>query len=77
LGSQAVRQTPTWLSTGFGVAIVACGGALVALAGLRYGASRRAIDRGTYQPAMGLILLLSAGVIVVALLLVIYLLITA
>jgi putative membrane protein len=77
LGVQAPQQTPTWLSTGFGVAIVVCGGALVALAALRHGAATRAIDRGDYYPATGLILLLSAGVIVVALLLVIYLLVTA
>jgi putative membrane protein len=77
LGVQAPRQTSTWLSTGFGVAIVVCGGALVALAALRHGAATRAIDRGDYYPSTGLILLLAAGVIVVALLLVVYLLVTA
>ena len=77
LGLQAPRLTPTWLSTGFGVAIVGCGGALVALATLHHGASTRAIDRGDYRPSAGLILLLSAGAIVVALLLVVYLLISA
>jgi inner membrane protein YidH len=76
LGLQAPRRTDTWLSTGFGVSIVACGGALVALAALRHGASSRAIDRGDYRPSVGLILVLSTGVIVVAMLLIVYLLIT-
>ena len=76
LGPHAPRQTPTWLSTAFGVAIVACGAALVVLATLRHRTATRAIDRGDYSASAGLILLLSCGVLAVALLLVVYLLMT-
>ncbi|HWE62113.1 MAG TPA: DUF202 domain-containing protein, partial [Chloroflexota bacterium] len=44
LGSSAPRQTPTALSTGFGIALVVCGAALSILATLRYLNATRAID---------------------------------
>ncbi len=77
LGPHAPRRTPVGLSTGFGVALVACGAALVALATLRYRRALRAIDRNTYHPSAGLILLLSGGSVLVAALLAAYLLTTA
>ncbi len=53
LGPQASRRTPIGLSTGFGVALVACGAVRVALATLRYRDATRAIDRngGARRPA--------------------------
>ena len=77
LGPNAPRHTPAGLSTGFGVALVLCGAALVALATVRHQEATRAIDRGTYHPSAGLILLLSGGAVVVAVLLAIYLLVAA
>jgi len=74
LGPHAPRRTPLGFSTGFGVALVACGAVLVALATLRYRATTRAIDRNIYHPSAGLILLLSGGSVLVAALLAAYLL---
>jgi putative membrane protein len=76
LGLQAPRQTPIWPATAFGVTFVAWGSALVALATLRYRSTSRAIDRGDYTPSPVLILLLTCGVLMVAVLLAVYLLIT-
>ncbi len=76
LGLHAPRRTPIGLSTAFGVALVACGAVLVALATLRYRAATRAIDRNSYRPSARLILLLSGGFVLVAALLAVYLLTT-
>ncbi len=77
LGARTVHQTPSALSTGFGVALVGCGGLLSLLALLRYRNAGLAIDAGTYRSSFGLILLLSAGFMVTAILLVAYLITTA
>ncbi len=77
LGPSAPRHTPAGLSTGFGVALVVCGGALVILAALRYRATTRAIDHDSYHPSVGLIMLLAGGFVVVAALLVAYLVLAA
>ena len=77
LGPNAPRHTPAGLSTGFGVALVISGAALIALATARHLGATRAIERGTYHPSAGLILLLSGGAVVVAVLLAIYLLVAA
>ena len=77
VGQSPARHTPAGLSTGFGVVLVACGALLVTLATLRYRDTTRAIDQGTYHPSITLILLLSGGSVVVAVLLAAYLLATA
>ncbi len=77
LGPEAPRRTPAWLSTGFGVAMVACGAVLVVLAALRHRTTTQAIEHGDYRPGTSLILVLSAGTVVVAVLLAVYLLLTA
>ena len=77
LGPKAPRPTPVGLSTGFGVALVACGAILVLLATLRYRQAARAIDENTYEPSSRLILLLTGGFVVVAVLLIAYLLASA
>ena len=77
LGPKAPRPTPLELSTGFGVALVACGAVLVLLATLRYRQAARAIDQNTYAPSTGLILLLTGGFVIVAVLLIAYLLASA
>ena len=77
LGSNAPRHTPAGLSTGIGVALVACGAALVVLATLRYRDATRAIDQNIYHPSPALILLLAGGSVVVAAILGAYMLATA
>jgi len=77
LGPNAPRHTPVGLSTGFGVALVACGAALMILATLRYRDAARAIDRADYHPSPTLILLLSGGLVAVGALLVAYLILAA
>lgn len=77
LGPNAPRHTPVGLSTGFGVALVISGAALIALATARHREATRAIERGNYHPSAALILLLSASIVVVAILLAIYLLVAA
>jgi len=77
LGPNAPRHTPVGLSTGFGVALVLCGAALVALATARHQEATRAIERGDYHPSAALLLVLSASIVVVAVLLAIYLLVAA
>jgi uncharacterized membrane protein YidH (DUF202 family) len=59
------------------VALVACSAALVLLATLRYHQAARAIDQNTYAPSTRLILLLTGGFVVVAILLIAYLLASA
>ena len=76
LGPNAPRHTPPGLSTGFGVILVACSAALVILATLRYRGTATAIDTNTYRWSFGLILTLCSGFVVVAVLLVVYLLLT-
>ena len=77
LGPNAPRHTPAGLSTGFGVALVVCGALLTVLATLRYRATTGAIDRNNYHPSPWLIALLSGGLVVVAVLLAAYLVLTA
>jgi len=77
LGPNAPRHTPVGLSTGFGVALVVCGAALMILATLRYRDAARAIDRADYHPSPTLILLLSGGLVAVGALLVAYLVLAA
>lgn len=76
LGANVPHRASPALSTGFGVALVGCGGVLSFLALLRYRSAALAIDAGNYRPSFGLILLLSLGFIVTAVLLIAYLIAT-
>lgn len=64
------------LSTGLGVALVLLGALLLLLATGRYRVAARGIDDNVYRQSPGLLLLLSAGLVVVAVVLAGYLLLT-
>ena len=70
------RHLSPWTSTAFGTALVVCGGALAFLATLRYLRTGQEIERNAYRWSPWLILVLAAGLIIVAVLLAAYLLIT-
>ncbi len=77
LGAALPRRTPRGLSTDFGVALIACGAALVVLATLQYRYIGRAIEWNSYRPSNVLPFLLSSGFVAVAALLAVYLFATA
>src|SRR5438128_1590820 len=77
LGPHAPQHLSGRTSSIFGTALVVCGAVLVILATQRYLGAGRAIDRNTYRSSPVLVLVLSAGLVVVAALLVTYLLLTA
>lgn len=70
------RHLSPGISTAFGTALVVCGALLVVLATLRYTRAGQEIERNAYRWSPLLILLLSAGLVIVAVLLAAYLLIT-
>ena len=76
-GSHAPQHLSGRTSSVFGTALVVCGAVLVILATQRYLRAGQAIDRNTYRSSPLLVLALSAGLVVVAALLVTYLLLTA
>jgi putative membrane protein len=65
------------ISTGFGVALVACGALLVIPATLQYRRTAQAIETNTYEPSFTLAVILAGGFIVTAVLVIVYLLLTA
>lgn len=77
LGSPARGTVSHGTSTAFGIALVLCGAVLTVLAALRYRAAGLAIGRNDYRPSLLLILVLTGGFVVVAVLLAVYLLATA
>jgi putative membrane protein len=77
LGSAGSTQTIRGLSTGFGVALVVCGAILVIPATMQYLRSGRSIEQNRYQQSYTLDLVLAGGFVLAAVLLAIYLLLTA
>ena len=65
------------LSTGFGVALVACGAVLIIPATFQYRRAARAIETNSYKPSFALAMILAGGFVVVAALMAVYLLLTA
>lgn len=70
------RHVSPGLSTAFGTALVVCGGMLTFVATLRYLRAGREIERNAYRWSPLLILVLSAGLMAVAILLAMYLVLT-
>ena len=80
LASRIAPQTPirsTGLSLPMGVAMMALGGTLAVLAAWHYHLVNLAIERGEVQANRGLIVAVTAGVALLALLMIAYLLIAA
>ncbi|HEU5441154.1 MAG TPA: DUF202 domain-containing protein [Ktedonobacterales bacterium] len=77
LGALPPRALPTGASTAFGVALTVAGALLMGTATVRYGRIGRMIERGEFRWSPGLGLALGSLLVVVALLLAAYLLISA
>jgi putative membrane protein len=80
LATRLAPQTPlpsTGLSLPIGVAMMAMGGALAVLAAWHYHLVNLAIERGEVQANRGLIVAVTAGVALLALAMIIYLLVAA
>jgi putative membrane protein len=77
LGSSSVNEPPRGLSTAIGVALVVCGALLVIPATFQFRRTTRAIEDNSYKPSFALIVILAGGFVVVAVLMAIYLLLTA
>lgn len=76
LGAQGPRPIPLGVSTAFGTALVGCGAVVMVLAAARYVQAGREIDRNRYRWSPVLVVALACGIVVAALLLAAYLLIT-
>lgn len=77
LGALPPRALPIGISTAFGVALTVGGALLMGIATVRYARIGRMIERGEFRWSPGLGLALGVLLVVVALLLAIYLLISA
>ncbi len=77
IGIAQPRHLPLGTSTAFGTALVVCGAVLLALAARQYLRAGREIERNVYRWTPALALTLCGGVVVVAVLLAVYLLLTA
>jgi putative membrane protein len=80
LATRLAPQTPlpsTGLSLPIGVAMMAMGGALAVLAAWHYHLVNQAIERGEVRANRGLIVAVTAGVALLALAMIIYLLVAA
>ena len=71
------RHVSPGTSTAFGTALVVCGSALTLLATLRYLRTGREIERNAYRWSPWLMVVLAAGLVIVAILLAVYLVLTA
>jgi len=80
LATQLAPQTPirsTGLSLPIGVAMMAMGGALAVLAAWHYHLVNLAIERGEVRANRGLIVTVTAGVALLAVMMIVYLLVAA
>jgi putative membrane protein len=80
LATQLAPQTPihsTGLSLPIGVAMMAMGGALAVLAAWHYHLVNLAIERGEVRANRGLIVTVTAGVALLAVIMIVYLLVAA
>lgn len=77
LSARPPRALPVGTSTAFGVALAVGGALLMCVATVRYARIGRMIDRAEYRWSPGLGLVLGALLVVVALLLAVYLLVSA
>lgn len=80
LSSRLAPQTPipsTGLSLPIGVTMMAMGGALAILAAWHYHLVNRAIERGEVQANRGLIIAVTVGVALLALMMIVYLLVAS
>ena len=80
LSSSLAPKTPipsTGLSLPIGVTMMAMGGALAVLAAWHYHLVNRAIERGEVQANRGLVITVTAGVALLALMMIVYLLVAS
>jgi putative membrane protein len=80
LATQLAPQTPirsTGMSLPIGVAMMAMGGALAVLAAWHYHLVNLAIERGEVRANRGLIVTVTAGVALLAVIMIVYLLVAA
>jgi len=76
-GAPAPQATSPGLAIGFGVTVILYSAGVMILATVRYRTMTHAIERNHYQQSPGLILLLTGGLVLVAVCLAAYLVLTA
>ncbi len=76
-GAKAPQATSPGLALGFGVTVILYSAGVMILATVRYRTMTHAIERNLYHQSPGLILLLTGGLVLVAVCLAAYLVLTA